>query len=184
MDINVLAQSSFSRLTARVMGPLMDNSFRRSAFPAGPILQGAGLHPDQKVLEIGCGSGFFTLPAARVLSSGTGSLTAVDPFAEAVSQVKNTLAGEGLRNVNLLHTDALNTSLPDAGFDLILLFGVLPSPTFNLDTLLPEMARLLKPGGQMAVWPPFFWLPRWLTQNRVFKYKGKNRGVFIFTLPV
>ena len=46
------------------------------------VLKAAGLKSGQKVLEVGCGPGFFTLPAARIVGN-EGSVYAIDtnPFA-------------------------------------------------------------------------------------------------------
>ena len=59
-----------------------------------------------------------------------------------------------LKNVRVLKRDALNTKLDDESMDAVLLFGVIPAPMLPLDRLLPEMYRILKPGGVLAVWPP------------------------------
>jgi ubiquinone/menaquinone biosynthesis C-methylase UbiE len=180
MDVNLIANSSLSGAIARFMGPLMDNDFRRRFFGASAILSGAGLKPGQTVLEIGCGNGFFTLPAAKVLAK-SGMLISIDPFAEAIQEVKAKLDNSGIENVRLIQSDFLHTGLPDASFDLVILFGVIPAPTFSIETLVPVVAHLLKPGGRLAVWPAFFWLPKSLTLNGILKYEGKNQGVFIFT---
>ncbi|MBE9471268.1 MAG: methyltransferase domain-containing protein, partial [Chloroflexi bacterium] len=40
-------------------------------------LNAAGLEPGQKVLEVGCGPGFFTIPAAKTVGE-KGSVCALD----------------------------------------------------------------------------------------------------------
>ena len=40
-------------------------------------LQGAGIQPGQRVLEVGCGTGFFTIPAAQMIGE-EGCLAAMD----------------------------------------------------------------------------------------------------------
>jgi len=40
-------------------------------------LEGTGLKPGQTVLEVGCGTGFFTIPAARLIGEN-GRLVALD----------------------------------------------------------------------------------------------------------
>jgi ubiquinone/menaquinone biosynthesis C-methylase UbiE len=181
MEMNTIANSPFSGWVAHIMGPILDNRFRRRFFGTDGPLSGADLQPGQTVLEIGCGSGYFTLPAARLLTP-LGALIAIDPFAEAIQAVQAQVDRFGLDQVRLLQTDALHTGLPAAAMDRILLFGVIPSPTFSMDTLLSELARLLKPSGSLAVWPPFFWLPTQLTRSGIFSYQGKNQGVLIFSL--
>lgn len=46
--------------------------------------------------------------------------------------------------------------------------------------LLPELHRILKPGGTMAVWPPIFVLPHLLLGSGLFAHDGKRNGVYHF----
>jgi ubiquinone/menaquinone biosynthesis C-methylase UbiE len=48
--------------------------------------------------------------------------------------------------------DALYTGLDAESIDKVLLFGVIPFPSQPLNRLLPEMHRVLKPEGSLAVW--------------------------------
>jgi len=54
-------------------------------------LHAAGLRPRQAVLEVGCGPGFFTVPAAKIVGS-EGNILAFDvnPFAVNMYRIKLT----------------------------------------------------------------------------------------------
>ena len=57
------------------------------------LLNAAGLKPGQKVLEVGCGPGFFTIPAAKIVGA-EGVVYALDVNPFAVEAVKET-SGNG-----------------------------------------------------------------------------------------
>jgi len=78
----------------------------------------------------------------------------MDILAASVETVSRKVQDANLKNVRVVKGDALDTKLDSESMDTVLLFGVLPAPMLPLDRLLPEMHRLLKPGGMMAVWPP------------------------------
>ena len=57
----------------KMMSLIHDNPLRRNFTDPYKTLKAAGLKPGQKVLEIGCGPGFFTIPAAKIVGEkGTG----------------------------------------------------------------------------------------------------------------
>jgi demethylmenaquinone methyltransferase/2-methoxy-6-polyprenyl-1,4-benzoquinol methylase len=112
-------------------------------------LQAAGLQPGQSVLEVGCGPGFFTVPAARTVGEA-GSVCALDINPLAVEKVQRKVEEAGLTNVETVLADAAQTGLPDAAFDLVFLFG-LARPIGGLDGIWVEMCRLLKADGILAV---------------------------------
>ena len=105
-----------------------DSRWRERFTDPKRILQGAKVKAGQTVLEVGCGQGFFTLPAAGVLGPA-GRLYALDVTAAAVEHVARKVAAAGVANVRPVKADALATGLPAEAMDLVLLFGVVPSPT-------------------------------------------------------
>jgi demethylmenaquinone methyltransferase/2-methoxy-6-polyprenyl-1,4-benzoquinol methylase len=135
----------------------------------------------QEVLEVGCGTGFFTIPAAELVGD-EGRVYAVDSHPLAIEQVAKKIRDAGLTNVRLIKADAIETGLASDCIDLVLLFGVIPSPTSPLGRLLPEMHRLLKPEGALAVWTAFpWWPPASLTKSGLFVYVGKESRVYTFS---
>lgn len=100
-------------------------------------------------------------------------------FLEVVAEkVKN----ENLNNVRIVQKDAVNTELQAACVDMVLLFGVIPFPLLPLDKLLPEMHRVLKPGGTMAVWlfPPLVhsWVPKAILRSNLFDSINRQKSVY------
>jgi demethylmenaquinone methyltransferase/2-methoxy-6-polyprenyl-1,4-benzoquinol methylase len=143
-------------------------------------LKGAGVQSGQEVLEVGCGTGFFTVPAAELVGD-EGRVYAIDPHPLAIEQVARKVRDAGLTNVKLIKADATEAGLASGSIDLALLFGVIPSPTLPLDRLLPEIHRLLRSEGALAVWTAFpGWSPVSLTRSGLFVYVGKECGVHNF----
>jgi ubiquinone/menaquinone biosynthesis C-methylase UbiE len=118
-------------------------------------LNAAGLKPGQEVLEVGCGPGFFTIPAARMVGE-KGSVHALDISPLAVEKVQQKIEREGVTNVKTILADAAQTGLPDQSFDLVFVFG-LAHPIGGMEAIWLELHRLLKPAGVLSVegrlWP-------------------------------
>jgi ubiquinone/menaquinone biosynthesis C-methylase UbiE len=113
------------------------------------VLQAAGLKPGQKVLEVGCGPGFFTIPAARIVGEN-GSVCALDISPLAIERVQQKIEKEGLTNIKTILADAAQTGLPDQSFDLIFVFG-LAHPVGDAEDISAELDRLLKPAGILSI---------------------------------
>jgi demethylmenaquinone methyltransferase/2-methoxy-6-polyprenyl-1,4-benzoquinol methylase len=166
-----------ARVLFRMMAPVMESPLRRRFFEPVKILKAARIQSGQEVLEIGCGTGFYTIPAAELVGDA-GHLYAVDIHPLAIEQVARKVQNARLANVKLIKADALATGLASDSMDLVLLLGVIPSPTLPLNRLLPEMHRVLRPGGFLTVWTAIPWrLPESLTKAGLFVYVGKANGV-------
>ena len=112
------------------------------------LLEAAGVRSGQKVLEVGCGPGFFTIPAARVVGHH-GYLYAVDVNPRAVERVRKKIEKEGIKNVEPILANASSTGLPDHGIDLAFVFG-LRYIAGGLENMIYELRRILKPGGILS----------------------------------
>ena len=161
----------------RLIAVVMESRLRRRFFDPVRALKGAGIESGQEVLEVGCGTGFFTIPAAELVGD-EGHVYAIDPHPLAIEQVARKVRDAGLTNVRLIKADATEAGLANGSIDLALLFGVIPSPTLPLALLLPEMHRLLRSEGALAVWTAFpRWSPAPLTRGGLFVHVEQESGV-------
>jgi ubiquinone/menaquinone biosynthesis C-methylase UbiE len=175
MKIEELADTRLGQMVLRLLAAVMESRLRYRFFGPEKALEGAGIRPGQRVVEVGCGTGFFTIPAARLLG-GQGSLVAMDRLPVSVEAVAAKVQAAGLTNVRVLAGNALDTQLDAESTDVVLVFGVIPAPMLPMATLLAEMHRILKPGGTMAVWPPS-WVHRTIRRSPHFAYAGSRHGV-------
>ena len=70
--------------------PLIRNPYK--------ILERAGLKSGQKVVEVGCGPGFFTIPAANIVGE-EGFIYAVDTHHLAIKRVNTKIKKAGINNI-------------------------------------------------------------------------------------
>lgn len=111
-------------------------------------LQDAGVASGMHVLEVGCGPGFFTLPAAKIVGK-SGSVCALDLNSYAVEHVRRKIDQAGVKNVEALQVDAAKTGQPAKSFDLVFLFGFRRA-IGGMELVLKEMDRILKLGGILS----------------------------------
>jgi ubiquinone/menaquinone biosynthesis C-methylase UbiE len=187
MNLNTedLGKSKLLNMLFKPAGSAMESRFRHLLHDPVRILHGADVRPGQTVLEVGSGTGFFTIAAARLIGD-QGRLIAMDPLTAYVERLNEKLNAADLRNVRVARRDALDTGLDAASIDRVLLFGVLPFiplplpfTSLPLNRLLPEMHRVLKPDGTLAVWmfPIAGWVPRSIRRSELFAYLHKRNGV-------
>jgi len=175
MNTEAFANTKIGQTFIRMMAAIMESRLRYRFYGPMKILQGAEIRPGQRVLEVGCGTGFFTITAAQLIGN-QGTLVAMDVLPVSVETVSKKVHAARLKNVRVVKGDAMDTKLDSQSMDLVLLFGVIPAPMLPLDRLLPEMHRILKPGGTMAVWPSI-WVHQSILQSGLFTYSCKRNNV-------
>jgi ubiquinone/menaquinone biosynthesis C-methylase UbiE len=119
------------------------------AYLARRLVDLAGIPPGATVLDVGCGKGAATVPAARA-AGPDGQVTGIDASAAMLAHAAAAVRRHGLANVTLLRADATDPPLRPGSVDVLLASSVIQF----LDR--PEQAarrwlRLLAPGGTLAL---------------------------------
>ena len=81
MNTEDLGNSKILNLLFKPAGILMGSRARRWLMNPMKTLQGSGIQPGQTVLEVRCGTGFFTIPAAQLIGD-EGCLLAMDALSD------------------------------------------------------------------------------------------------------
>lgn len=129
------------------------NKHRRTQYDVGPMgasetfLRGLGLTPNsvsgRTVLDAGCGAGRYS----EVLARWGGRVIAMD-LSSAVDACHENL---GPRGVTVVQADLTRPPVAPESLDIVMSVGVLHH-TPEARTSFAQLARLVKPGGLMAVW--------------------------------
>lgn len=128
---------------------ILENPFRRRFLAAEEIVRRAGIAPGQKVLEVGAGTGFVALEAARALGP-EGQLVALDIEPRMIERLRQNLLVEGIANVECKLGDAAKVDAADDTFDCVYFVTALGEVPDKQGALW-EAYRVLKPGGTLSV---------------------------------
>jgi len=104
--------------------------------------------PGETVLEIGPGTGYYSLDVARWIAPGT--LHVFDLQQEMLDHTMRRAAEQGVENIEPAQGDARQLPYDDAAFDaayLVTVLGEIP----DQERALSELRRVLKPGGRLVV---------------------------------
>ena len=100
-------------------------------------------------LDYGCGTGSFTIPAARIVGA-QGKVYALDCFPRQLEMVNEQSQKEGLGNIETILSGS-HTGLPDGSIDTIWMCDVLHEIK-ERQSLMAELHRVLKKGGVLAIY--------------------------------
>ncbi|MDQ1250468.1 MAG: hypothetical protein QG597_4847 [Actinomycetota bacterium] len=120
------------------------------------------IEPGTTVIDVGCGAGRHSFEAYRrgadviAFDQNAEELAAVDTMLVAMGE-----AGEAPASAKaqVVVGDALALPYPDASFDAVIASEILEHIPDD-DTAIAELARVLRPGGRLAVT-----VPRWLPER-------------------
>lgn len=132
---------------------LIDNPIRRRLVNPGHVVDSFALAGREHVLELGPGSGFFSVEIARRLTDGQLALFDLQP--EMLDKARRKLDRAGYRNVSF-HTGDASAGLPfpDNSFDVAFLAAVL-GEVRDKPTCIHSLAGVLKPGGLLVFFENF-----------------------------
>ena len=117
-----------------------------------------------RVLDVACGAGQISIPAARAGARVTG----VDIATNSIEQARARARDEGL-DARFDEGDAEMLSYEDASFDLVMsLFGAMFAP--RPERVAAELVRVCRPGGRIVMGN---WTPEGMV-GQLFKTIGKH----------
>lgn len=145
-----MSRTPESKWAFKMMSLIHDNPLRRKFSNPYNTLKAAGLKPGQTVLEVGCGPGFFTIPAAKIVTE-TGKIYALDIQPLAIERVQEKIKKEHVTNVKTILASTTKTELPDQSIDLAFLFGIIHRIDNVFEEILDEMHRILRVNGMISI---------------------------------
>jgi SAM-dependent methyltransferase len=128
---------------------LVPDDVIETSFGCGNPVAFADVQPGQTVLDLGCGGGFDLILAARKVGA-TGKVIGVDMTDKMLDIARQNIARSGLTTIELRKGQIEALPLDSGSVDWVISNCVINlSP--NKPAVFREIARVLKPGGQMLV---------------------------------
>ena len=169
------------------MADLIDNPFRRRIQPPGETAIRHGIKPGMRVLEVGPGSGTYTLGAANQVGTD-GNVVTVDIEPKIINRLTKRLENECISNVDARVANVYALPFDDGSFDLIFMITVI-NEIPDIPRALSEFHRVLNNSGTLVfselLLDPDYPLAGTLinkTQESNFRLKEKIGGFFYYTL--
>jgi ubiquinone/menaquinone biosynthesis C-methylase UbiE len=125
-----------------------DDEDRRKWQNPEAILAEIGLAPGMVFADLGCGEGFFAVPAARIVGS-EGEVYALDSDAEGIDHLKKTAEDEGLVNLIAVAGQGESTILCEECADIVFL-GTVLHDFADASKVLRNARRMIKPEGRLV----------------------------------
>jgi SAM-dependent methyltransferase len=139
-----------SRLKATWMAGDFDKIAQVIEQSAVEFIERLALRPGTRVLDVACGTGNLSIPAARAGAVVTG----IDIAPNLVETARRRASAEELK-INFEEGDAEQLPYGDASFDeVVTMFGAMFAP--RPSTTVAELLRVCRPGGRVAManWTP------------------------------
>jgi len=153
---------------------ILDSPLRRLILSPQKLADRLHLKENFKVLEIGPGSGFFSVEVARRIPQG--HLELFDIQQEMLEKARHKIESAGLHNVGFTQGDAVDLPFDENEFDVVFLVAVLGEVS-NKERCLGAIYRILKPSGLLSITeqpgdPDFLPLPvvRSLAEKQGFEF--------------
>jgi ubiquinone/menaquinone biosynthesis C-methylase UbiE len=162
--------------------------------PPKETLISLGLTDGLDFADIGCGIGYFTLPAATIIQPAN-VIYAIDPSAEMITEAKKRAEEAEIQHIQFICSEPLDFKIPNASVDFALLANVFHEIS-EKEPFLRQISAILRPGGKLALieWnsriremgPPADHriseeeTDRWLLEGGFGEYKKMNIGEMFY----
>lgn len=144
-----LMNNTWNKIIYKLWAPVYDVIFNAGYLLEArkKVFQGMAFTPQQKILVVGVGTG----AELELLYHEGLAITAIDYSPSMLNKARQKFSTS---SITFIEMDAQELKFPNAQFDLvigILILSVVPNP----DACLKEMARVIKPGGEILLFDKF-----------------------------
>ena len=127
----------------------LDNPQRRKMLPPEIVLEKLGLKEDDDMADIGCGIGYFTIPASKIISSEN-NVYAIDISDEMLQEVDRRSKEKDINNISIVKSSEYDLKLESEQVSFTLMVNVLHEIDDKV-RMLKEVHRILKSDGRIAL---------------------------------
>lgn len=151
LSVPSLAQNETRKTSKPYTGDLsiFDSPGRDERLQINRVMDILGIQPGKSIADIGAGSGWFSVRAARRVTE-SGHVYAVDINSEAVRYIEERVGKEGLHNVQAILSHADDPKLPPDSVDAVLLLKTYHEVEKPV-TLLQNLRAALRPGAKVGI---------------------------------
>ena len=126
----------------------LEDPNRRKIYDPLFLLRRSGLVTGHIIADLGCGTGFFSLPAAKIVGDH-GVVYAIDEVHEMLQVLETKISEQGIQNVRTMKSNLLATTIPNQSVDFVLMACVFHD--LHRETLGAELNRILKSTGTICM---------------------------------
>ncbi len=113
------------------------------------IVKAAGAAENMVVVDVGCGTGFYSFPLAKIVGAH-GLVYAVDLSKDMIALLEKDKEQRGVRNVQPVLSQETRIPLPDKVADMLINVNMLHEPV-DRDAFIKELKRLMKDNGRLLI---------------------------------
>ncbi|MHC5250810.1 class I SAM-dependent methyltransferase [Listeria kieliensis] len=126
----------------------LDDKERMKGFRAHELIQALpNFSPNDSFLDLGAGTGFFTIPLA---GETKGKIFALDSDSKMLERIGEKMIAAGLSNVERIQADVADIPLEDGSVRHVVASLILHEVA-DLEAVLAELFRVTEAGGDVAV---------------------------------
>lgn len=127
----------------------LDNPKRREMLPVNKVVTEIGLKEIDKVADIGCGIGYFSIPFAAATES-RGMVYALDIEAKMLELIEQKISEKNLCNIRTVLTEEYDFKLEEGSVNYAFMCTVLHE-VVDKNRFINETKRILTDGGKIAI---------------------------------
>ncbi|MGB4268171.1 MAG: class I SAM-dependent methyltransferase [Spirochaetota bacterium] len=126
----------------------LDSTLRKIFFPPSRILRTIGLKSNDIFLDIGAGTGYFSIPASQIITYG--KVIAIDTQDEMLQLLSHKIKKQNINNIEIIHSSQNNPSVPE-DLGTVAFMSFVLHEVENKKEMLVNVHRALKKGGKIVI---------------------------------